>query len=156
MQVLDNPVKTLLQVSSKSNVFYREDAEKALLEMINNVSHCRSLPALINGGASNANTTVRRNVSMLVCAAVEHCTPSRFLRSHRDILEKTMMAVAQLLSDADPGARYFARKTLYQFLSLPEFEQQAVRVLSTSHQMKVQGVMDTLRTKVSTLRYLQE
>lgn len=148
IQVLDNPVKTLLQVSSKSNAFYREDAEKALREMVRSVSHCRSLPALINGGASNASAIVHKNVSMLICETVEYWTPTRFLRSPHDILEKTMTAVAQLLSDADPGARYFARKTLYQFLSESEFEQRTIRLLSISHQMKVRDMMDTLRRKV--------
>ena len=130
-------------------MFFREDAEKALLEMVYNISHSRSLPAIINGGASNANTAVRRNVSMLICVAVEYCSPTRLLRSPRDVVEKTLTAVALLLSDADPGARFFARKTVYQFLPLPEFEHQTIRMLSTSHQMKVKDVMDILRTKVS-------
>ena len=133
-------------------MFFREDAEKALLEMVYNISHSRSLPAIINGGASNPNTAVRRNVSMLICVAVEYCTPTRLLRSSRDVIEKTLTAVAILLSDADPGARFFARKTVYQFLSLPEFEHQTIRMLSTSHQMKVKDVMDILRTKVSKIK----
>lgn len=146
--MLDAPVKTLLQVSSKANLFYREDAEKALMEMLQNVSHCRSLPALISGGAGHGSTMVRRNASQLICTAVELCGPSKLLRSPRDVLEKTLTAVSLLLSDADPGARYSARRTLHQFLVLPDFEQQASRVLSGSQFTRVKDALDTLRTKV--------
>ena len=43
-------VRDLLHKGGESNAFIREDVEKALTEMLNNVSHSRSLQALIAGG----------------------------------------------------------------------------------------------------------
>ena len=49
-QDLDGIVKVLLHKGTESNAFIREDVEKALCEMVVNVSHHKCLIALINGG----------------------------------------------------------------------------------------------------------
>ncbi len=49
-QDLDGIVKVLLHKGTESNAFIREDVEKALCEMVINVSHHKCLIALINGG----------------------------------------------------------------------------------------------------------
>ena len=49
-QDLDGIVKVLLHKGTESNAFIREDVEKALYEMVVNVSHHMCLIALINGG----------------------------------------------------------------------------------------------------------
>ncbi len=43
-------VRILLHKGGESNTFIREDVEKALMEMINNLSHSRSLQAIIGSG----------------------------------------------------------------------------------------------------------
>uniref|UniRef100_A0A8D0GG83 TOG array regulator of axonemal microtubules 1 n=1 Tax=Sphenodon punctatus TaxID=8508 RepID=A0A8D0GG83_SPHPU len=49
-QELDNTVKVLLHKSGESNTFIREDVDKALKAMANNVTPARALCSLINGG----------------------------------------------------------------------------------------------------------
>lgn len=49
-QELDNTVKVLLHKAGESNTFIREDVDKALKAMVNNVTSARALSSLINGG----------------------------------------------------------------------------------------------------------
>ncbi|KFV73321.1 Protein FAM179B, partial [Struthio camelus australis] len=49
-QELDNTVKVLLHKAGESNTFIREDVDKALKAMVNNVTPARALCSLINGG----------------------------------------------------------------------------------------------------------
>uniref|UniRef100_A0A674IL46 TOG array regulator of axonemal microtubules 1 n=1 Tax=Terrapene triunguis TaxID=2587831 RepID=A0A674IL46_9SAUR len=49
-QELDSTVKVLLHKAGESNTFIREDVDKALKAMVNNVTPARALCSLINGG----------------------------------------------------------------------------------------------------------
>uniref|UniRef100_A0A8C8SF36 TOG array regulator of axonemal microtubules 1 n=1 Tax=Pelusios castaneus TaxID=367368 RepID=A0A8C8SF36_9SAUR len=49
-QELENTVKVLLHKAGESNTFIREDVDKALKAMVNNVTPARALCSLINGG----------------------------------------------------------------------------------------------------------
>ena len=49
-QDLDSSVRILLHKGGESNAFIRDDVDKALTEMVYNVSPGRSLTALISGG----------------------------------------------------------------------------------------------------------
>ncbi|KFW76152.1 Protein FAM179B, partial [Manacus vitellinus] len=49
-QELDNAVKVLLHKAGESNTFIREEVDKALKAMVNNVTPARALCSLINGG----------------------------------------------------------------------------------------------------------
>ncbi|KFU92285.1 Protein FAM179B, partial [Chaetura pelagica] len=49
-QELDNTVKVLLHKAGESNTFIREEVDKALNAMVNNVTPARALCSLINGG----------------------------------------------------------------------------------------------------------
>ncbi|XP_044520841.1 TOG array regulator of axonemal microtubules protein 1 isoform X2 [Gracilinanus agilis] len=49
-QEVDNTVKVLLHKAGESNTFIREDVDKALKAMVNNVTPARAINSLINGG----------------------------------------------------------------------------------------------------------
>nr|XP_030131183.3 TOG array regulator of axonemal microtubules protein 1 isoform X1 [Taeniopygia guttata] len=49
-QEVDNAVKVLLHKAGESNTFIREEVDKALKAMVNNVTPARALCSLINGG----------------------------------------------------------------------------------------------------------
>ncbi|KFO10442.1 Protein FAM179B, partial [Balearica regulorum gibbericeps] len=49
-QEVDNTVKVLLHKAGESNTFIREEVDKALKAMVNNVTPARALCSLINGG----------------------------------------------------------------------------------------------------------
>ena len=100
-------MKTLLQVGSKSNTFYREDVEKALNEMIHGSSPGKCISSLLSGGMGNPNTAVRRLLSQTLCIVVEYHGPDKMLRQQpRDVLERLLSGITTLLADADVGARY--------------------------------------------------
>lgn len=49
-QELDTAVRALLHKAGESHTFIREDVDKALRAMVNNVTPARAVIALINGG----------------------------------------------------------------------------------------------------------
>ena len=90
---------------AKANNFYKEAVLKTLYEMVTHVSAARGLVALINGGQDCASTTVRKLMSQHIYGIIEQNGADRILRLQRDVLDRVIRAVAQLLSDADAGAR---------------------------------------------------
>ena len=73
--------------------------------MVTHVGAAKGMIALINGGQDCASTTVRKLMSQHIYGIIEHHRPDRVLRLQRDVLDRVIRTVAQLLSDADAGAR---------------------------------------------------
>ena len=100
-------VKTLLQAGSKANTFLREDAEKAMREMIAWINPSKCTCSLLNGGLSHGNSIIRRLMVQSLWAMVEHHGTDKMLKQlPQDVLVKLLNAVIGLLTDADAGARY--------------------------------------------------
>ena len=100
-------VKTLLQVGSKSNTFFREDVEKAISEIISCTSPVRCVLSFLNGGMGHSNNTVRRLMAQCLCCMVEHHGPEKLLKQlPREVTERYLSAIVSLLTDADVGTRY--------------------------------------------------
>lgn len=145
-QDVDLLVRTLLHKGSESNAFIRENVEKALGEMGKNISPAKCLTALISGGASHRNIAVRSMASQLICQCVEKCGPVKVLHASRDVLEKTLSTVVQLVWDAAPEPRYYARVCLSLLSSHPEFES-CSKCLSEQKQSKLHEALDYLKAK---------
>ncbi len=100
-------VKTLLQVGSKSNTFFKEDVEKAMKEMMSWINPSKCTCSLLNGGLGNGNNTVRRLMVQCLWTMIEHHGTDKMLKQlPHEVLEKLLNAVIGLLTDADAGTRY--------------------------------------------------
>ena len=145
-QDLDSLVRTLLHKGGESNSFIREDVEKALGEMEKNVSLARCLMALISGGTSHRSIAVRSMAIQLICRCVERCGPSKVLHASKDVVEKLLTIIVQLVWDAAQEPRYHARVCLTLLSSLPEYESCA-KLLSEQRQIKLREALDYLKAK---------
>ena len=99
----------------------------------------------------HSNSKVRKTTSKFICSAVENYGPSKLMHAHKDLLERTLVAVVQLTKDSIPEARYYARCCLNQLWPLPEFETAVNRLLSDQMRRRAKEAVDMLKAKVSEL-----
>uniref|UniRef100_A0A2K6DWQ2 TOG array regulator of axonemal microtubules protein 1 n=1 Tax=Macaca nemestrina TaxID=9545 RepID=A0A2K6DWQ2_MACNE len=94
-QELDTTVKVLLQKAGESNTFIREDVDKALRAMVNNVTPARAVVSLINGGQSHLHIAVRRCTAQHLSDVLEFMEPERILSATKDMAERILPAAAK-------------------------------------------------------------
>ena len=160
-------MQTLLHKGVESSAFLREVVDKAMTDMVANVSPPKALSALIAGGLglvrsydhlvrkkitpfffSHRNAQVRKMTSKFVCVVVEGYEPSRFLHSNKDLLDRALPAIVQLSKDSSQEARYYARKCLNALWPEPDFNQVASRVLRNNLYTQAKEVVEVLKMKV--------
>ena len=94
---------------------------------------------------------MRKTTAKFICASVESYGHSRLMHAHKDLLEKSLIAVVQLATDSLPEARYYARCCLNQLWPLPEFDGAVKRLLSDQMKRKAKEAVDTVKSKVCIL-----
>ena len=99
----------------------------------------------------HSNSKVRKTTSKFICASVENYGPSKLMHAHKDLLERTLVAVVQLTKDSVPEARYYARCCLNQLWPLPEFDPAVNRLLSDQMRRRAKEAVDNLKAKVWSL-----
>ncbi|KAM6130895.1 TOG array regulator of axonemal microtubules protein 1 [Pterocles gutturalis] len=119
---LDNTVKVLLQKACESNTFIREEVDKALKAMVNNVTPARALCSLINGGQSHLNSVVRRCTAQHLSDVVECMGPERILSGGKAVADRLFPAVARFAQDSSQQTRYYGRKMLFSMMTHPRFD----------------------------------
>ncbi|XP_069883348.1 TOG array regulator of axonemal microtubules protein 1 isoform X2 [Dipodomys merriami] len=121
-QELDTTVKVLLHKAGESNTFIREDVDKALRAMVNNVTPARAVISLINGGQSHLHIAVRRCTAQHLSDVVEFMEPERILSGTKDMAERLLPAAAKFAQDSSQETRYYGRKMLFLMMCHPHFE----------------------------------
>nr|XP_037851420.1 TOG array regulator of axonemal microtubules protein 1 isoform X4 [Chlorocebus sabaeus] len=121
-QELDTTVKVLLQKAGESNTFIREDVDKALRAMVNNVTPARAVVSLINGGQSHLHIAVRRCTAQHLSDVLEFMEPERILSATKDMAECILPAAAKFAQDSSQETRYYGRKMLFFMMCHPNFE----------------------------------
>jgi hypothetical protein len=143
---LEQTVAVLLTKTGESNRFIREDAEKSLVAMVENVTTVRAMNALIAGGASHRNVAVRSITAQLLLSVVEIMGPSRVLR---EVPDKLLPVAAQFAMDGSPETRYGGQKILYLLMtsSPDEFDRALSKHLQPTLLRNIQDKLDNLRKK---------
>uniref|UniRef100_A0A8C9EJ36 TOG array regulator of axonemal microtubules 1 n=1 Tax=Pavo cristatus TaxID=9049 RepID=A0A8C9EJ36_PAVCR len=121
-QELDNTVKVLLHKAGESNTFIREEVDKALKAMVNNVTPARALCSLINGGQSHLHTAVRRCTAQHMADIVERMGPEWVLSGTKGVTDRTFPAIARFALDSSQQTRYYGRKMLFCMMTHPDFD----------------------------------
>uniref|UniRef100_A0A8C6VMF6 TOG array regulator of axonemal microtubules 1 n=1 Tax=Naja naja TaxID=35670 RepID=A0A8C6VMF6_NAJNA len=146
-QELDNTVKVLLHKAGESNTFIREDVDKALKAMVNNVTPARALSSLINGGQSHLNTAVRRCTAQHLSDVVEHMGPGRILSGIKDITDKILSAVSKFVQDGSQETRYYGRKMLFTLMTHTDFDKMLEKHVLPKDLPYVKETVSNLRQK---------
>ncbi|KAM8920816.1 TOG array regulator of axonemal microtubules protein 1 [Pelodytes ibericus] len=119
---LDNSVRVLLHKSGEPNTFIREDIDKTLDAMVQNVTPVRALIALLNGGLSHLNNAVKKCTAQHLCDLVVLMGPGRVLSGVKDITDRAVPAIGKFAQDGAQETRYYGQKMLHFLMSHPDFD----------------------------------
>ncbi|XP_023579510.1 TOG array regulator of axonemal microtubules protein 1 [Octodon degus] len=146
-QELDATVKVLLHKAGESNTFIREDVDKALSAMANNVTPARAASALINGGQSHLHIAVRRCTAQHLANVVEFMEPDRILTGTKDMAERLLPAAAKFAQDSSQETRYYGRKMLFLMMCHPNFEKLLEKYVPSKDLPYIKESLKNLRQK---------
>ncbi|KAG3261145.1 TOG array regulator of axonemal microtubules 1, transcript variant X3 [Ictidomys tridecemlineatus] len=146
-QELDTTVKVLLHKAGESNTFIREDVDKALRAMVNNVTPARAVVSLINGGQSHLHIAVRRCTAQHLSDVVEFMEPERILSGTKDMAERLLPAAAKFAQDSSQETRYYGRKMLFLLMYHPNFEKMLEKYVPSRDLPYIKESVKTLRQK---------
>ncbi|XP_051002807.1 TOG array regulator of axonemal microtubules protein 1 isoform X2 [Acomys russatus] len=146
-QELDTSVRALLHKAGESNTFIREDVDKALKAMVNNVTPSRAVISLINGGQSHLHTAVRRCTAQHLADIVEFMDPERILSATKDMAERLLPAAAKFAQDSSQETRYYGRKMLFLMMGHPNFEKLLEKYIPSKDLPYIKESVKNLRQK---------
>ncbi|XP_027561201.1 TOG array regulator of axonemal microtubules protein 1 [Neopelma chrysocephalum] len=146
-QELDNAVKVLLHKAGESNTFIREEVDKALKAMVNNVTPARALCSLINGGQSHLHSAVRRCTAQHLAELVERLGPERVLGGPKPAAERLLPASARFAQDSSQQTRYYGRRMLFSMMAHPEFEKALEKYIPAKDLPYIKDSVASLREK---------
>ncbi|XP_032964714.1 TOG array regulator of axonemal microtubules protein 1 isoform X2 [Rhinolophus ferrumequinum] len=146
-QELDTTVKVLLHKAGESNTFIREDVDKALRAMVNNVTPARAVVSLINGGQSHLHIAVRRCTAQHLSDVVEFMEPERILSGAKDLADRILPAAAKFTQDSSQETRYYGRKMLFLMMCHPNFDKMLEKCVSSKDLPYIKESVKSLRQK---------
>ncbi|XP_023782888.1 TOG array regulator of axonemal microtubules protein 1, partial [Cyanistes caeruleus] len=146
-QELDNAVKVLLHKAGESNTFIREEVDKALKAMVNNVTPARALCSLINGGQSHLHSAVRRCTAQHLGDAVQRLGPERILGGARPAAERLLPAIARFTQDSSQQTRYYGRRMLFIMMAHPDLDKTLEKFVPAKDLPYIKETVGTLREK---------
>ncbi|XP_036591205.1 TOG array regulator of axonemal microtubules protein 1 [Trichosurus vulpecula] len=146
-QEIDNTVKVLLHKAGESNTFIREDVDKALKAMVNNVTPARAVSSLINGGQSHLHIAVRRCTAQHLSDVVEQMEPERILSGTKDLADRILPAAAKFAQDSSQETRYYGRKMLFLMMSHPNFDKMLEKYVPCKDLLYIKESVKNLRQK---------
>uniref|UniRef100_A0A8C3XG91 TOG array regulator of axonemal microtubules 1 n=1 Tax=Cyanoderma ruficeps TaxID=181631 RepID=A0A8C3XG91_9PASS len=146
-QELDNAVKVLLHKAGESNTFIREEVDKALKAMVNNVTPARALCSLINGGQSHLHSAVRRCTAQHLGDIVERMGPERILAGAKPAAERLLPAIARFAQDSSQQTRYYGRKMLFSMMAHPDLDKTLEKFVPAKDLPYIKETVASLREK---------
>ncbi|XP_069712854.1 TOG array regulator of axonemal microtubules protein 1 isoform X2 [Phaenicophaeus curvirostris] len=146
-QELDNAVKVLLHKAGESNTFIREEVDKALKAMVNNVTPARALCSLINGGQSHLHSAVRRCTAQHLSDIVERMGPEWSLSEPKAVPDRLFPVIAKFAQDSSQQTRYYSRKMLFSMMAHPDFDKTLEKYVPTKDLPYVKESVSNLREK---------
>ncbi|KAI6657581.1 Nose resistant to fluoxetine protein 6-like [Oopsacas minuta] len=140
-------IKALLHKAGESNMFIRDDVEKSLYVMIQNISANKAFTALISGGIGHKNPVVRKLAMQVICYGVDQIGDVQVLNLPRDVIEKLMVSITNTSQDNSPDARYYARKAITLLFDNPDFVKKISKNLNPDLVTKVLDLFKLVQTK---------
>ncbi|XP_066550344.1 TOG array regulator of axonemal microtubules protein 1 isoform X2 [Amia ocellicauda] len=146
-QQLDEAVRVLLQKAAEANAFIRQDVDNALDSMVQNCNPIRALNALLSGGLSHLNSSVRKCMAQHLATLVEKMGSNRLLSGTKDVTDRFLPAVAKLSQDSSQETRYHARRMLHSVMFHEKFDRLIEKNLLANDLAHVQDTVNSLRSK---------
>ncbi|KAI1237425.1 hypothetical protein IHE44_0013498, partial [Lamprotornis superbus] len=150
-QELDNAVKVLLHKAGESNTFIREEVDKALKAMVNNVTPARALCSLINGGQSSLrNSPAPSQLPQEFSSPFPAPFPSLDTISlHLSILEShpCNTPVTEPVPVPDVLVLYYGRRMLFIMMAHPDLDKTLEKFVPAKDLPYIKETVGSLREK---------
>ncbi|XP_067119800.1 TOG array regulator of axonemal microtubules protein 1 [Centruroides vittatus] len=140
-------VQTLLHKTGESVGFIRDDIEKAMNNMIEEVSSNKAILAVILGGGSHRNGAVRKTTAQVTATLVERIGAAKCLVGQKEITERLLPVAAQFLMDGVPLTRYHGRRIFQVLLPHPSFDKMLTKYVHQTTVRNIRGILETIRKK---------
>ncbi|XP_029448835.1 TOG array regulator of axonemal microtubules protein 2 isoform X3 [Rhinatrema bivittatum] len=142
-QEVEEVTRMLLHKTGDSNEFIREESDRSLGIMVENVSPSKALSAL-TGGVSHRNSSVRRCSAEHLLYVVEQLGADKLLAGTKDNTELLLRMMVKLTQDGHQDTRFYGRKMLNVLMCHPKFEVYMERSVP-SHDLR--DIMATIKQK---------
>ncbi|XP_041418521.1 TOG array regulator of axonemal microtubules protein 2 isoform X2 [Xenopus laevis] len=139
--------RVLLHKIGDTNEFIREESEKSLGIMVENVSPSKTLPALMAGGISHRNSSVRKCSAKYLLNVMEQLGAERLLSGTRESNDTMLRTVVRLNQDRQQDTRFYGRRMFCLLMGNPKFESQMERLIP-SHDLR--DLIATVKQKETT------
>nr|XP_033791862.1 TOG array regulator of axonemal microtubules protein 2 isoform X2 [Geotrypetes seraphini] len=143
-QEVEEVARVLLHKTGDSNEFIREESDRSLGVMVENVSPSKALTALTVGGVNHRNSTVRKCTAEHLLYVVEQLGGEKLLAGTKDNTEMLLRMIVKLTQDGHQDTRFFGRKMLNVVMSHPKFDMYMERLVP-SHDLR--EIMATIKQK---------
>lgn len=140
-------VQTLLHKTGESVGFIRDDIEKTMNYMIDEVSLNKAILAVIVGGSSHRNGAVRKTTAQVTATLVERMGAAKCLTGQKEITERLLPVAAQFLMDGVPLTRYHGRRIFQVLLPHPSFDKMLIKYVHQTTVRNIRGILETIRKK---------
>ncbi|OCT77508.1 TOG array regulator of axonemal microtubules protein 2 [Xenopus laevis] len=144
---VDEISRILLHKIGDTNEFIREESEKSLSIMVENVSPSKALPALMAGGISHRNSSVRKCTAKYLFNVMEQLGAERLLSGSRESNDTLLRTVVKLNQDGQQDTRFYGRRMFCLLMGNPKFESKMERLIP-SHDLR--DLIDTVKQKEAT------
>ncbi|XP_072266077.1 TOG array regulator of axonemal microtubules protein 2 isoform X2 [Pyxicephalus adspersus] len=132
---LEEITRVLLHKIGDSNDFIREEADKSLGIMVENVSPSKALSALIVGGVSHRNSSVRKCMAKHLLRVVELLGSDKLLCGSRESTDTFLRTLIKLVQDGQQDTRFYGRRMFCLMMTHPKFEALMERLIP-SHDLR--------------------
>ncbi|XP_073527891.1 TOG array regulator of axonemal microtubules protein 2 isoform X2 [Phyllobates terribilis] len=134
-QEVEEISRVLLLKIGDSNDFIRDESDKSLGLMVEYVSPSKVLGALIAGGISHRNSSVRKCAAKHLLAVVEQLAVEKLLSGSRESTDAFLRTLVKLVQDGQQDTRFYGRRMFGLVMTHPKFEQQMERLIP-SHDLR--------------------
>lgn len=134
-QEVEEITRVLLHKIGDSNDFIREEADKSLGMMVENVTPSKALCALIARGGSHRNSAVRKCTAKHLLRVVELLGAEKLLCGSRESTDTFLRTLVRLVQDGQQDTRFYGRRMFSLVMTHPKFEVQMERLIP-SHELR--------------------
>lgn len=146
-QDLELVTSTLLNKSGETVGFIRDDIEKVMKHLVDNITPNKAALAIIAGGASHRNGAVRKTAAHSLLSVVEKMGAVRILTTAKDVTERLLPTTAHFVMDATPLTRYYGRRIFHLLMQHPNFDKLLTRYVQPSTLRNISSILDSVRKK---------
>ncbi|KAG1667871.1 TOG array regulator of axonemal microtubules protein 1 [Nymphon striatum] len=144
---LELVARPLFQKSGENSGFIREDVEKALMNMIQNVSPSKAVFVVVVAGASHRNPAVRKMAALCMMKLVDKLGANKIIGGTKDFSEKVLPTASQFIVDGNPVTRYYGKRIFHQLMEHHHFERCMNKYVQPTTLRNINNALESIRHK---------